>query len=129
MMVQDVAMTIAQILLGSAMGESLCEFLIAPAWDWLARRFKIDDEARQIVMRLWSALVGVLIALEYQLDIPGLLGMFPEHIWVGMVFTGLVIGRGSNATHEFLAKWVAQRQEAQAMASLASKSAHTAWTQ
>ena len=125
--VTDIALAIAQIMLGAAIGESLCEFLIGPAWDWLARRLKIEDDPRAIIMRLFSALLGVGIALEYRLDIPALLGMGAVHGWVGQVLTGMLLGRGSNAVHEFFAKWVAQCKEEQATALLAIKAARAAW--
>jgi hypothetical protein len=115
----DIALAVAQVLLGAAIGESACEFLVAPLFDWLVARLKFDPDLKGILLRTVSATVGVLIAVEYALNIPGLLGMQALHPWLGQALTGLVIGRGSNAVHEFLAKVGFGKVLAQARAMMA----------
>lgn len=48
-----------------------------------------------------SALVGVVVAYSYQVDLIALLGLAPQSV-VGVVLTGLVIGRGANFVHDLL---------------------------
>jgi hypothetical protein len=124
----DIALAVAQVLLGAAIGESACEFLVAPVFDWLVARLKLDADLKGILLRTVSATVGVLIAVEYSLNIPGLLGMQALHPWLGQALTGLVIGRGSNAVHEFLAKLNFAKVVAQAKALIAVSQARAART-
>ena len=122
----EIALVIAQIVLGSAIGESVCEFLVAPLFDWLVKRFKLDPDVKGILLRSVSAEVGVGIALEYSLSIPALLGMHSVHEWVGMVLTGLLLGRGSNWVHEFIKRLVMANVTAQAEATTAVAEAKAA---
>lgn len=121
-MIADIAMLIAQILLGAAIGESLVEFLIAPLLDiWEANGLVLGWKA--IILKTISAIVGIAIALEYTLNLPGLLGMIPLHSWFGVVLTGALLGRGSNAVHSFIEKWISNAAAKKAEAVMAIRSA------
>lgn len=49
-----------------------------------------------------SAALGVALAFFYQADMVSAVGLAP-HSWVGMIATGLITGRGSNAVHDVIA--------------------------
>ena len=51
-----------------------------------------------------SAVVGVLLAFFYRLDVVA--ELYGEATWVGMVITGLAVGRGSNFVHDLWAKHI-----------------------
>lgn len=121
MVVQDIALLIAQVLLAAAMGESLCEFLFMPLIDILAAR--LAEEPRTLIKRGWSAAVGIVIALNYALDLFALIGMRGQWGWFGIVLTGALIGRGSNAVHAFIEKWIASAAAKKAEAVMAVRSA------
>jgi hypothetical protein len=51
-----------------------------------------------------SAIAGVLLSLFYKLDLLSLI-MANEITVVGMVLTGMAIGRGSNFLHQFVSQF------------------------
>ena len=53
--------------------------------------------------RYAAALAGVLLCIYYQLDVLAML--FPQYAanYVGMILTGLLISRGSNYLHDWIA--------------------------
>jgi len=51
-----------------------------------------------------SALVGVGLALFYKLDLIALI-IQQDYTYVGIILTGLAIGRGSNFLHQFVSKF------------------------
>lgn len=57
-----------------------------------------------------SAIAGVLLSLFYKLDLLALI-MAREGTIVGMVITGLAIGRGSNFLHQFVSKFFPAKPE------------------
>jgi hypothetical protein len=91
-----------KIVACAAVGEAVNEHLIAPLMDLL--KGKVDDTLRQQGMRMWSAGVGILIALEFQLDAFEVIDLRSRNPVFSMVLTGLLIGRGSNWVHSFLKK-------------------------
>jgi hypothetical protein len=80
--------------------ESMSEYLFATWLELIEKRWPALEEAQP--MRYVSLLVGLALAFAYQLDILyeafGYVAIWP---WVGMLITGLVIGRGSNYLHDF----------------------------
>lgn len=122
MMIQDIAILIAQILLGAAIGEAVVEFLIAPLLDiWEANG--LDLGWKGVLTRTISTLFGIIIALEYWLNLPGLIGMVPRHAWFGVVLTGILLGRGANWVHSFIEKWISNAAAKKAEAVMAIRSA------
>lgn len=123
MMIADIAMLIAQVLVGAAIGEAVVEFLVSPILDiWEANG--LDLGWKGIIMRTLSALFGIVIALEYALNLPGLIGMVPRHAWFGVVLTGVLLGRGSNWVHAFVEKWISKSAAKKAEAVMAIRSAN-----
>jgi hypothetical protein len=53
--------------------------------------------------RYAAAIAGVALAIYYQLDVLSML--FPQYVpdYVGMVLSGLVISRGANYVHDWIA--------------------------
>jgi hypothetical protein len=80
--------------------ESMSEYLFAPWLDAAKARWPGLKAAEP--MRYVALLVGLALALAYRLDVIyeafGYVAIWP---WVGVVITGLVIGRGSNYLHDF----------------------------
>lgn len=112
-----IAMTVAAIVLGAAAGESVNEFLFMPLIDWLLT--KAPDAPKQIIKRAWSCAVGIVIALEYALDVFALLGMRAAQPWFGVVVTGALLGRGSNWLHEWIKGKILDNIQRQADATMA----------
>jgi len=82
------------------MAESMTEYLFATWIDWLAEKHPAVKKANPL--KYVAAVVGVLFAFAYALDlIAAMLGATPSPPWVGVVLTGLAIGRGSNYLHDF----------------------------
>ena len=117
----DMALVVAQIVLGAAVGEAVCEFLFMPLVDWLAAR--LAEEPRTIIKRTWSAAVGIAIAINYSLDLFGLLGMAGRWGLFGVILTGALLGRGANWVHAFIEGWIAKAASRKAEAVMAVRSA------
>lgn len=67
-----------------------------------------DSEATRPYLRYITLALGIGAAVAYRVDIPamvGLIGMWP---WVNYAISGIIIGRGSNYTHDIL-EWVRSR--------------------
>src|SRR5512139_495809 len=74
----------------------------------------IFDKIPKLVPYKWvlmyvSLLVGIGVAFYYGFDLIALIAQSMDvkfdATWVGMVFSGLVIGRGSNFLHQFVSKF------------------------
>jgi hypothetical protein len=77
--------------------ESFAEYVFGMPFDKVRRLRRYRWTLRYFAMAL-----GVLVAAGYGLDfMPPLLGVTPQP--VGILLTGLMIGRGSNFAHEVLA--------------------------
>lgn len=80
--------------------ESMSEYLFASWLDALGKRW--CWLAQFAPMRYVSLAVGLALSFAYQLDIIyeafGYMAVWP---WIGVVITGLAIGRGSNYLHDF----------------------------
>ena len=99
----DLVGTALLIVFAAFVGESINEFLVAPLVDRL--RGRLDEELRQIIMRWWSALVGVGIAYMFELDVFALLDAKAQQPIFGIILTGLLLGRGSNWAHEMMKRF------------------------
>lgn len=80
--------------------ESMVEYLFAPLATMLKRTWPVWDEIQPL--KYVSLAVGVALAFAYNLDVIyeafGFVAAWPG---VGVVITGLAIGRGSNFVHDF----------------------------
>jgi hypothetical protein len=92
------------LVLAAVAGEAINELYFLP---WMeAFKERMNEVVRVQLMRMWSGLVGILLALQLQLCIFSAVGVPMRQEWVGMVVTGLLIGRGSNYMHEFVKSWL-----------------------
>lgn len=106
----DVLETVILVIFAAAVGEAVCEFLFMPIFDKLQKVGWLDADFTVLAQQWWSALVGVAIAYELSLDVFVLLGGAVLHPWVGWVFTGCIIGRGSNFVHDLLKRQVLENE-------------------
>ena len=106
---EDLVGTALLIVFAAFVGESINEFLVAPLVDRL--RGRLDEELRQIIMRWWSALAGVGIAFAFRLDVFLLLDAQAAHPAIGVVLTGLLLGRGSNWMHEMMKSFALRNRQ------------------
>ena len=82
------------------MAESMTEYLFASWIDWAVSKWPSLEKAQPL--KYVAALVGVAFAFAYSLDlIAAMLGAVPNPPWVGVLLTGLAVGRGANYVHDF----------------------------
>jgi hypothetical protein len=94
---------VVPLLFASALaflGESTTEFLFSVWLDMLAERFPVLAKINPL--RYVALGIGVALAFAFDLDL--LAVAFPDQVayasWVGVVLTGVAIGRGSNYVHD-----------------------------
>ena len=61
----------------------------------------LPDSFRPFTLELISLGCGMLFAFGAGLDAVQLMGIKLSYHWLGLVVTGLVIGKGSNFAHDF----------------------------
>lgn len=61
----------------------------------------ISDKFKPITLELISLGTGILLAFQTNIDSLALLGVQTQNPLVGVIITGLVIGKGSNFAHDF----------------------------
>ena len=104
----DVLKIIIGVVALAALGEGIVEFFVAPLLD-LAKG-KLNDTLRQQAQRMCSAGVGVAIAFNYSLGVGMILEMPARWSAVDTVLMGLLIGRGSNAVHEWIERFATENR-------------------
>ena len=92
------------VLFASVINEAVNEFFFTPFLDLL--RDRIDETVRVQIIRLWSGIVGIGIAYEFQLMLFAMMGTGALHPWADIALTGLLLGRGSNFIHDLLKRFV-----------------------
>jgi len=83
--------------------ESMVEYLFGQAVDHIPAM----ASWRWALMYV-AAIVGVFLAFYYKLDLLHLIG--GAETPVGYAFSGLIIGRGANYLHDFVSRYILQRQ-------------------
>lgn len=84
--------------------EGVVEYLLGKVFDY----FKVNDELRKLVLPLASGAVGIGYAFHYRVDMIDLF-FNVGYSWVGVVSTGVLIGRGANfisATVSTIYGWI-----------------------
>lgn len=64
----------------------------------------VNEDRTPNLVRIGSAIIGVLVAINYNLDVMKVLGINGIIPYFGVICTGLCISRGSNFIHELLNK-------------------------
>jgi len=90
------------------LAESLVEYLFGTLFD------KIPSlEAYKWTLIYVSMGVGILMAFHYQLDLIALIANLAEYpieqTWLGILLTGVVIGRGANFVHQFVSEYLPKK--------------------
>ena len=86
----------ASALVLAVVVESILEYVLGTWWK------PLSNATRQKVLMAAGLIVGVVLALVYQVDILAELGLAPSI--AGQVVTGSLIGRGADYLHGFLKK-------------------------
>lgn len=99
---------LAIILIVAFMVETIVEFTFAPFFD------KIPTLTPFKWIQMYIALaVGVVAAVVYKFDVIFLLGLYFKQpipvTMVGVILTGLAVGKGSNYLHDLISKWLAPK--------------------
>ena len=84
--------------------EGVVEYLLGKVFDF----FAVEDRIRKLVLPLVSGAVGVGYAFHYRVDMIDLF-FSVGYSWVGVVSTGVCIGRGANfisATVSTIYGWI-----------------------
>ena len=92
----EIAGAFGVALVLAAVVEAVLEYVIGVWWVPLA------NATRQKVVMAVGLVVGVALALSYQVDILAALGLAPST--VGQVVSGALIGRGADYVHGFWKK-------------------------
>lgn len=91
--------------------ESMSEYLFAPWLDVLKKRWPWLEEAKP--MQYVALAMGLLLAFAYNLDIIfEAFGYTANWPWIGVVVTGLAIGRGSNYVHDLWTRYLSKPEPA-----------------
>lgn len=98
---------------GVAMNGLTLVFLLAVVVEKLVEIFKdivyaipfLPDKLRPLTLELLSLGCGLVLAFQTNLDAFELLNISIMNPIVGIVTTGLVIGKGSNFAHDFFASY------------------------
>ncbi len=61
----------------------------------------LPDNFRPLTLELLSLGLGVLLAYETQIDALCLIGVETQNNYMGIIITGLVVGKGANFAHDF----------------------------
>jgi hypothetical protein len=117
MTVQPQLAALAGIFVLAFLAETLTEYFLRP---WIRPEHPesshmADDEdlgaARvlpPLALRYAAAVVGVVLAVIYRVDLLAMIGLAPLYPIVGYLITGLIVGRGSNFVHDFADRWLDQ---------------------
>ena len=61
----------------------------------------LPDKIRPLALELISLGIGILLAYETQIDALAVIGVKTQHSYLGIIITGLVVGKGANFAHDF----------------------------
>lgn len=94
------------IVLAAAAGEGIIEFIPVPIIDLFLPAE--EKRVRTVILNLLSALLGVGLAINFELSVFSLLGAQGNQALVDAIVTGVLIGRGSNFIHGFIKNFIIQ---------------------
>lgn len=79
-------------------------FVLAVFVEGVIEYFVSDSSKKQPWLKYVSALFGIVVCMAYKIDLLALLGAVTPYAIVGQIFTGLIIGRGSNYLNDFITR-------------------------
>ena len=106
----DIFQKVLMIVFGAAAGEGIIEFLVAPVVKMLWDKDE-QLELRTIANNLFSALLGVLLAIGFDLRAFAVFQASETFPFLDNVITGLLIGRGSSWVHNLFKRFLVEIQE------------------
>ena len=99
---------LAAIFVLAFTAESMTEYLARP-FVKLADKVAGNGNGQRVLpewaLRYAAALVGVLLAFGFAVDVFALFGLAAVHPAVGIFLTGLVLGRGANYLNDLVSRW------------------------
>jgi hypothetical protein len=104
--------TFGGIFLLAAVVEALTEYLVRPIVKLIYVSLSPSRQAPETMdaLRYVSAVVGVVLCWAYNMDLLAMAGLTAQVPFVGVVVTGLLIGRGSNFVNDFVAKYLVREK-------------------
>ena len=61
-----------------------------------------NEGEKRSYLRYVSLVLGVILAMAYQVNIPGMLGITSSVVYVDWMVSGVIIGRGSNYLNDIV---------------------------
>lgn len=112
MTLEQTAVTFGGIFILAAVVEALTEYLVRPIVKLVYKLADPDGEVPETMdaLRYVSAGVGVVLCWAYNVDLLALAGLQAVVPFVGVIVTGLLIGRGSNFVNDFVAKFLTRQK-------------------
>jgi len=101
----ELELKVALVILAAAIGEGIIEFIPVPILNLFISP-GTNKRVRTVVLNTLSALLGVGLALNFNLGLFSLLGASGSITCVDSVVTGILIGRGSNYAHGFIKSFI-----------------------
>ena len=98
------------IVLAAGAGEGIIEFLPAPIIRALFPKEDEQNAIRGIILNTLSAVLGVGLALNFNLSVFSMLGAEGNMTWAGQVVTGVLLGRGSNYMHALIKRFTIESE-------------------
>jgi len=108
---EDLAKYLILVLFAASVGEAVIETLFSPLLDVFALT---NLRLRTLIFNWTSAVLGVVIALGFKLQLFSLLGGVGQYGPIDSVLTGVIIGRGANFVHGLITSFFLKQVETRA---------------
>ena len=109
-MITELVVPLLASLALAFLAESMTEYVFSVWLDLAKQKWPILETIQPL--RYVAMVVGVGLAFAYRLDL--LLAAFPNMPpgapWIGILLTGLAVGRGSNFVHELYKSYLAREE-------------------
>lgn len=74
-------------------------FTVEAVWETLKM---VWQDGKYSVDKIGVLILGLIVAIVYQLDILAMLNITPEFHIIGSIITGVLVSRGGNFVHDFV---------------------------
>lgn len=104
----EVFTVVGLVLLAAGVGEGVIEFIVSPLLNLFKCTKDIPENLplRTMILNSASALLGVLISLNFGIGVFVLLGGVDRFTHLDQILTGILVGRGSNYIHSLVEKFI-----------------------